>query len=252
LCWQALEIDPFNHIVYSNRSASYLKKGDLEDALKDAEQCVTLDATWAKGYGRKGAALFALGRLDDALAAYKHGTAVFPKDVCDMWVNLCCTAAHGSGLHLEPLNAMLREGLSEVQAAIDARKTAEGAEQPENSTDAPSESPAEAASLDLDAEFASFMDEVLVCVHAPFQWNAVRLCAQQISAVAESVDVLAPKVVATKKYEWEPGTTKQQIGSVLLICFDTVLLPLSPFLFHAAPVCVAQTACFKITTSSSI
>jgi tetratricopeptide (TPR) repeat protein len=98
LC-QALEIDPFNHIVFSNRSASFLKKGDLEDALKDAEQCVTLDATWAKGYGRKGAALFALARLEDALAAYKHGRLVFsPLSLCNTsvvstaaWMDQVCT-----------------------------------------------------------------------------------------------------------------------------------------------------------------
>jgi hypothetical protein len=37
----------------------------------------------------------------------------------------------------------------------------------------------------------------------------------QISGVVEAADVHAPKVVASKKYEWTPGTTKEQIGMCL-------------------------------------
>ena len=70
---QAIEIDPFQHVVYSNRSASYLSNGEPNEALADAEKCVELAPKWAKGFGRKGAALFALGSFEDALAAYKSG-----------------------------------------------------------------------------------------------------------------------------------------------------------------------------------
>ena len=60
-------------MYYSNRSAAYLSKGDASNALQDAEQCITINPSWAKGYSRKGAALHALKQYDDALAAYEEG-----------------------------------------------------------------------------------------------------------------------------------------------------------------------------------
>ncbi len=70
---QALDADPSSYAVYSNRSASYLKKGEHDNALKDAQRCVEIAPDWAKGYGRLGAALFALSRFDEAEAAYRTG-----------------------------------------------------------------------------------------------------------------------------------------------------------------------------------
>lgn len=64
------------HVYYSNRSAAYLKLGDGAKALADAEQCVTLKRDWTKGYSRKGAALYHLGRYADAYRAYKDGLAL--------------------------------------------------------------------------------------------------------------------------------------------------------------------------------
>ena len=47
------------HLMYSNRSACYLKLGraHASSALLDAEKCTTLRPEWAKGWGRKGMAL---------------------------------------------------------------------------------------------------------------------------------------------------------------------------------------------------
>lgn len=80
-------------MFYSNRSAAHLSKGDGPAALADAEKCVEINPKWSKGYGRKGAALFALRRFDEAIDIYR------------------------SGLEVEPGNNALKEGLAEVEAA---------------------------------------------------------------------------------------------------------------------------------------
>lgn len=70
---KAIELDGNNHVYYSNRSAAYLSKGDAQNALKDADSCVQVKPSWAKGYSRKGAALHSLKRYEEAAAAYKEG-----------------------------------------------------------------------------------------------------------------------------------------------------------------------------------
>lgn len=47
-------------------------------ALSDAEACVALDPSWAKGYFRKGSALKQLDRLDEARAVFLQGQALQP------------------------------------------------------------------------------------------------------------------------------------------------------------------------------
>ncbi|CAK9106589.1 DnaJ homolog subfamily C member 8 [Durusdinium trenchii] len=64
------------HLLLSNRSVARWKLGRFDLALEDAEQCVVLKPLWGKGYGRKGAALFSLGRFKEALEAYEEGVAV--------------------------------------------------------------------------------------------------------------------------------------------------------------------------------
>lgn len=72
--------DAPRHVYYSNRSAAHLSKGDAPAALADAEACIAANATWGKGYSRKGAALHALRRYDDAVATYEAGLALAPGD----------------------------------------------------------------------------------------------------------------------------------------------------------------------------
>ena len=70
---KGLELDPKSHVLYSNRSAAYLSQNMAQQALEDAEMCVKLNPTWAKGYSRKGAALQTLGKLGDAKKAFEEG-----------------------------------------------------------------------------------------------------------------------------------------------------------------------------------
>lgn len=67
-------------------------------ALEDGEKTVELKADWAKGYGRKAAALFGLARYPEANDVYE------------------------AGLKLEPTNVLLQKGLSETQQAMEKGK----------------------------------------------------------------------------------------------------------------------------------
>lgn len=91
---QAIEIDSSNHVFFSNRCAAYLKKGDYEKALTDAEKTVKIKPDWGKGYSRLGAALSYLQKYEEALEAYKDG------------------------LKHDPENVQLKAGIDETQAKI--------------------------------------------------------------------------------------------------------------------------------------
>lgn len=75
---KGIEMDPSNHVLYSNRSAAFLSAGKGEEALMDANRCVELNGTWPKGYCRKGAALQFLRRNKEAVDAFKEGTITSP------------------------------------------------------------------------------------------------------------------------------------------------------------------------------
>eukprot|EP00762_Andalucia_godoyi_P000349 ANDGO_03061.mRNA.1 Hsp70-Hsp90 organizing protein len=75
---KAIEADPSNHVLYSNRSACYSSLKDFEKALDDAEHVVKIKPDWARGYSRKGAALHGLGRLLEAADVYEEGLAIDP------------------------------------------------------------------------------------------------------------------------------------------------------------------------------
>lgn len=93
---QAIEIQPENHILYSNRSAAYASKKDWANALKDAEKTTEIKPDWAKGWGRKGTALHGNGDLLGAAEAYE------------------------SGLKIDPNNAQLKSGLDSVKKAVES------------------------------------------------------------------------------------------------------------------------------------
>ncbi|KAL0227872.1 hypothetical protein RCL1_004015 [Eukaryota sp. TZLM3-RCL] len=59
--------------VFSNRAAAYINLGRFAEASSDADQCISLDPTFVKGYLRKGTALTSMGQHEEAKKIYKEG-----------------------------------------------------------------------------------------------------------------------------------------------------------------------------------
>jgi len=68
----ALSFDPDYHILYSNRSAAYLFKGEKSRALADAKKCVELKPDFVKGHSRVASSMLSLGRWNEARKVYDH------------------------------------------------------------------------------------------------------------------------------------------------------------------------------------
>ena len=75
---QAIQLSPSDHTLYSNRSAAYEKIQQFDLAISDAEKCISLKPDWFQGYRRKGIALEASGKTEEAKAAYEEGLKVDP------------------------------------------------------------------------------------------------------------------------------------------------------------------------------
>lgn len=77
---KAIELEPSNHVFYSNRSAAYMNLKNPEKALEDASKCISVKPDWVKGYSRKGTALQSLGKYEDAEQAYNEGLKIDPNN----------------------------------------------------------------------------------------------------------------------------------------------------------------------------
>ncbi|KAJ1294176.1 hypothetical protein BS78_01G125500, partial [Paspalum vaginatum] len=92
---KAIELDPTDAILYSNRSLCLLKIGEETKALSDANSCIKMRPEWLKGYYRKGAAIMSLKEY---------------KKACDVFM---------AGLKLDPANTEMERMFRE---AVDAMK----------------------------------------------------------------------------------------------------------------------------------
>jgi len=75
---EAIELDPENHVYYSNRSVAYGMNKDWGKAKEDAEMCISKDKTFIKGYFRLCNSLLELKDLDGAIEALQKGLSVDP------------------------------------------------------------------------------------------------------------------------------------------------------------------------------
>uniref|UniRef100_A0A0D9VXF3 Uncharacterized protein n=1 Tax=Leersia perrieri TaxID=77586 RepID=A0A0D9VXF3_9ORYZ len=75
---EAIQLDPADATLHSNRSLCYLKSGEAREALLDAKTCIRLRPDWPKGYYRKGAALMSLKEYKEACDAFMDGVKLDP------------------------------------------------------------------------------------------------------------------------------------------------------------------------------
>lgn len=76
---QAIDFDPTDAVLYSNRSLCWLRMGQAEQALDDAKMCRALRPNWHKACYREGAALRLLQRFEEAANAFYEGVKIEPE-----------------------------------------------------------------------------------------------------------------------------------------------------------------------------
>ncbi|KAF7188522.1 Heat shock protein sti1-like [Pseudocercospora fuligena] len=99
---QAIEADPNNHVLYSNRSGAYASLKQYDLALEDATKTTEIKPDWSKGWGRKGAALHGTGDLMGAVQAFDEA------------------------LKLDPNNAQAKSGRAAAERAIEQEARNDG------------------------------------------------------------------------------------------------------------------------------
>jgi tetratricopeptide (TPR) repeat protein len=70
--------DPASVALWGNRSMTHAGMGMFQEALDDALKAIEVDATWAKGYFRKGMALNGLKRYREACQAFQKSLELEP------------------------------------------------------------------------------------------------------------------------------------------------------------------------------
>uniref|UniRef100_A0A8C5STL7 Outer dynein arm-docking complex subunit 4 n=1 Tax=Laticauda laticaudata TaxID=8630 RepID=A0A8C5STL7_LATLA len=74
----ALQLQPGDRNCLVSRSKCYLRLGDTENALKDAEASLTADKEFTKGLYQKAEALYTMGDFEFALVFYHRGHKLRP------------------------------------------------------------------------------------------------------------------------------------------------------------------------------
>uniref|UniRef100_A0A453QTI6 Uncharacterized protein n=1 Tax=Aegilops tauschii subsp. strangulata TaxID=200361 RepID=A0A453QTI6_AEGTS len=78
---EAIEKNPNDPRVFSNRAQCHIYLGNLPKGLEDAEKCIELDPTFLKGYVRKANVQFLMEYYESALATYIEGLKCDPNNL---------------------------------------------------------------------------------------------------------------------------------------------------------------------------
>lgn len=78
---QAIDFDPTDATLFSNRSLCWIRLGQAEHALADAKTCRSLRPNWFKACYREGAALRLLQRFEEAANAFYEGVMLEPENM---------------------------------------------------------------------------------------------------------------------------------------------------------------------------
>ena len=78
---KAIELDPTNYSIYSNRVLTLVELNRLDDALLDAEICVSLNSQWPKGYIRLSMVLLRLNETIKAEETALEGLKYEPENI---------------------------------------------------------------------------------------------------------------------------------------------------------------------------
>jgi stress-induced-phosphoprotein 1 len=76
----AIDMDPQNHTLYSNRSGSYCASRKYAQAAADARKVIEIKADWPRGYTRLGAALQGQEDWQGAIDAFKKALELDPNN----------------------------------------------------------------------------------------------------------------------------------------------------------------------------
>ncbi|KAI3723122.1 hypothetical protein L2E82_34484 [Cichorium intybus] len=77
---QAIDFDPSDATLFSNRSLCWIRLGQADQALTDAQSCRGLRPNWAKAWYREGAALRLMQKFDEAANAFYEGVKLDPEN----------------------------------------------------------------------------------------------------------------------------------------------------------------------------
>jgi ankyrin repeat protein len=77
---QAIEFDPSDATLYSNRSLCWINLGQVENALTDGKACRALRPDWPKACYREGAALLLLQKFEEAANCFYEGVQLDPEN----------------------------------------------------------------------------------------------------------------------------------------------------------------------------